>query len=149
MWLTRMQFTVRSMMIAVACSAVALAYVGTGTTKLGCGSASVLLTFHVVDDVDGRPIDGAKIDLIRDYSLPPTATTFTGPVGSARVGCQVGCTSYSGPFFRRFRCLSYGDAVQVHAEGYQPVDELVRKYTSDLAYHSSSVPPPIVIRLKR
>ena len=48
MRLPRVRFTLRQMMFAVAGSGVALACIGMGSTKLGCGSASVLLTFHVV-----------------------------------------------------------------------------------------------------
>jgi hypothetical protein len=39
--------------------------------------------------------------------------------------------------------------VQVQADGYRSVDQLLHEYTSDAAYHNSSVPPPNVIRLKR
>jgi hypothetical protein len=145
----RVRFTVRQMMVAVAGSAVALAYLGTGSTRLGCGSASVLLTFHVVDDQDGRPIAGARIALTWDYSGPPAASVISGIDGLARVRYDVGATWYSGPFFREYRCLSYGEAVQVQADGYRSVDQLLHEYTSDAAYHNSSVPPPIVIRLKR
>jgi hypothetical protein len=145
----RVRFTMRQMMVAVAGSAVALAYLGTGSTRLGCGSASVLLTFHVVDDRDGRPIAGARIELIRDYSGPPAASAISGIDGSARVRCDVGATWYSGPFLRQYRCLHYGEAVQVQSDGYRLVDQLLHEYTSDPAYHNLSVPPPIVIRLMR
>jgi hypothetical protein len=144
----RLQFTVRRTMVAVAVCAVALAYVGTGSTRLGCGRASVPLTFHVVDDLDDRPIAGAEIALIRDYSAPPAAKVKSGIDGSVQVRCEVGATWYSGPYFREYRCLNYGDAVQVQADGYQLVDQLLRKYTRGPAYNSP-VPPPIVIRLKR
>jgi 5-hydroxyisourate hydrolase-like protein (transthyretin family) len=136
-------------MVAVAGSAVALAYLGTGSTKLGCGRATVLLTFHVLNVLDGRPVAGAKIALIRDYSGPPAPSVISGVDGSAQVRCDVGATWYSGPFFREYRCLYYGDAVEVQAQGYRSVEQLLREYTNDPAYHNSSVPPPIVIRLKR
>jgi 5-hydroxyisourate hydrolase-like protein (transthyretin family) len=145
----RVRFTVRSMMVAVACSAVTLAYLGTGSTKLGCGSASVLLTFHVVDDLDGRPVARARVELIRDYTAPPTASAITETDGCVRVGCNVGATSSSGSFFRQYRCLHYGEAVQVQAEGYESVDKLLREYTTSPDYHNLSVPPPIMIRLRR
>jgi hypothetical protein len=149
MWLPRARFTLRGMMVAVACSAVALAYLGTGSTKLGCGMTSVWLTFRVVDDWDDQPIAGARIELIQDYSVPPPASTTTGFDGSARVSCPVGCTWYSGPFFRPYRCLHFGEALQIQATGYQPVDQLLKEYTRSPAYHDLAVPPPIPIRLKR
>jgi hypothetical protein len=147
-WHPRVQFTVRSMMVAVAGSAVALAYLATGSTKLGCGTASVRLTFHVVDDLDGKPVTGARFKLIWDDSAPPTASTIIGADGTAQANCNAGATWYSGPFFREYRCLHFRETVQVRAEGYQPVDQLLREYTTDLAYHNQSVPPPIIIRLK-
>jgi hypothetical protein len=149
MWLPRVRFTLRSMMVAVAGSAVALAYLGTGSTKLGCGETSVWLTFRVVDDRDSRPIAGATIELIQDYSAPPTASKMTGADGSARLRCRAGCTWYSGPFFRPFRRLYFGEALQIQSEGYQSVDQLLKEYTGSPAYHDSASPPPISIRLKR
>jgi hypothetical protein len=94
MWL-RVRFTVRSLMIAVAASAVALAYLGTGSTRLGCGSASVVLTFHIVDDLDDRPVAGARLELIRDYSVPPVTSAITGTDGCVQVACSVGATWYT------------------------------------------------------
>jgi hypothetical protein len=73
MRLPRVRFTIRGMMVAVAGSSVALAYLGAGSTKLGCGETSVRQTFRVMDDRDGRRIDGARFELIPDYSAPPTA----------------------------------------------------------------------------
>jgi hypothetical protein len=149
-WLPRLRFTVRTMMLAVACTALALSYIGTGTTKLGCGHANVLLRFRVIDDLDGRPVGGANVRLIRDYGAPPLARTMTGTDGLApAVSYRAGATWYSGPFFRHYRCLSFGDAVQVEAEGYRSTDEILQDYTRPSDYHNLSVPPPIVIRLKR
>ena len=149
MRLSRPRFTIRGLMIAVAGSAVALPYVGTGSTKLGCGMTSVWLTFHVVDDVDGRPIAGARIELIQGYSVSPIASTMTGYDGSARVSCRAGCTSYRGPFFRSYRVLFFGDLLQIQANGYESVGQLLKEYTKSPAYHDAAVPPPISIRLKR
>jgi hypothetical protein len=149
MTLPRLRFTSRGMMIAVAVSAVALAYVGTGSTKLGCGETSVWLTFHVVDDVDGRPITGARITFIKGYSVSPIASTMTGDDGSARVSCRAGCTSYRGPFFRSYRYLYFGEALQIEADGYQSVHRSLKEYTSSPACHDPAARPPIPIRLKR
>ena len=143
------RFTIRRLMIAVAGSAVALAYVGTGSTKLGCGETTVWLRFHVMDDVNGRPIPGARVELIQEYGASPIASTLTGYDGSASVSCRAGCTSYSGPFFRRYRRLFFGEALQIRADGYQPVDQLLREYVRSPAYHDSALPSPIPIRLKR
>ena len=143
------RFTIRRMMIAVAGSAVAFAYLGTGSTKLGCGETSVWLTFHVMDDVNGRPIAGARIQLIQEYGASPIASTMTGYDGSAGVSCRAGCTSYSGPFFRTYRRLYFLEALQIQADGYQPVDQLLQEYTRSPAYHDSALPSPIPIRLKR
>jgi hypothetical protein len=61
MRLPGVRFTVRRMMVAVAIVAVALAYLGTGTTRLGCGETDVLLSFQVIDDLDGRPVSRASM----------------------------------------------------------------------------------------
>jgi hypothetical protein len=148
MRMPRPRFTVRQMMIAVAGSAVALAYVGTGSTKLGCGETSVRLTFHIVDDRDGRAIAGAKVELIDDYSAPPTASTLTGSDGCASLTCRAGCTWYSGPFFRPYRHLFFVDALQIHAKGYLSVDQLLKERTGSPALYDSAAPPPIQVRLK-
>ncbi len=74
---------------------------------------------------------------------------MTGADGSGRVSCRAGCTWYSGPFFRPYRRLYFGEALQIQAKGYQSVDELLKDYTRSPAYHDSAVPPPIPIRLKR
>jgi hypothetical protein len=137
------------MMVAVAGGAVALAYLGTGSTKIGCGETRVPLTFRVMDDRDGRPIAGAKIELIDDYSAPPTASTMTGSDGSASLTCRAGCTWYSGPFFRPYRRLYFVEALQIHAMRYQAVDQLLKEYTRSPDFQDSAVPPPIQIRLKR
>jgi hypothetical protein len=149
MWFPRVQFSIRGMIVAVAGSAVVLAYLGTGSAKLGCGETSVRLTFHVVDDRDGRPIAGARIELIQDYSAPPTASTMTGSDGSASLTCRAGCTWYSGPFFRPYRRLFFVEALQIQAEGYRSVDRLLKEHTGSPALHDSAVPLPIPIRLKR
>jgi hypothetical protein len=149
MRLPRVRFTIRGMMVAVAAGAVALAYLGTGSTKLGCGETSVRLTFRVMDDRDGRPIAGARIELIPDYSVPPTASTMTGSDGSASLTCRAGCTWYSGPFFRPYRRLYFVEALQIQVRGYQSVDELLKEHTGSPAFQDSAVPPPIQIRLKR
>ena len=149
MTLPQLRFSIRGLMIAVAGSAIALAYLGTGSTKLGCGETSVWLTFHVVDDRDGRPIAGARITFIKGYSVSPISSTMTGYDGSARVSCRAGCTSYRGPFFRSYRYLYFGAALQIEADGYQSADRLLKEYTSSPAYHDPAAPPPIPIRLKR
>ncbi len=136
-------------MFTVAVVAVAMAYLGTGSTKLGCGSARVLLTFHVVDDEDESPVPYAAVGLYRDWTAPATASTTTVTEGSGQVGWQTGATWYSGPFFRQYRCLYYGDGLRITADGYEPVEALLKQYTSDLAYHNTSAPPPILVRLKR
>jgi hypothetical protein len=150
MWLPRLRFTVRTMMLAVACTALVLSYIGTGTTRLGCGDVNVLLRFRVIDDLDGRPVAGASVRLIREYGAPPLASTITGTDGLApAVSTRAGATWYSGPFFRQYRCLSFGDTIQVEAEGYRSIDEMLHEYTTSSVYHNAYAPPPIVIRLKR
>ena len=150
MRLPRVQFTVRQMMIAVAGSAFVLAYIGTGTSKLGCGSASVRLTFHVLDGRNGRPIAGATIQYGQFRSYPSAMSSVsTGADGSASAIIETGATTYSGPFFRRYRCLNYGEELQVEARGYRPVSNSLRVYAMSPDYHNSPTPPPIVIRLQR
>ncbi len=135
--------------MAVAGAAVMLAYVGTGSTKLGCGSATVNLTFHLVDDHDGKPIAGAKVELYRDLSAPPIVSAITGPDGHAAIPCTTGCTSYSGPFFRTYRCLDFGEGLRIEAPGYKSVDGLLRDYTSYPLHHNTPAPPAIVVRMER
>jgi hypothetical protein len=137
------------MIAAVALVAVGLAYLGTGYTRLGCGSASVVLTFRVVDDADARPIGGARIELLEDFSAPPAASATTGSDGLACVRSEFGATWYSGPFFREYRCVSYSDQLQVRADGYEAIDEPLRNFTKYPHYHNSPSPQPIVLRLKR
>ena len=142
------RFTIRKLTMTVAGSAVALAYVGTGSTKLGCSETTVWITFHVVNDEDGRPIPGARVELIQGYGASPIPTKKTGYDGSARVSCRAGYTSYPGPFFRTYRRLYFGEALQIQADGYQPVDLLLKEYVRSPAYHDSALPSPFPIRLK-
>lgn len=148
MWPPRFRFTIRRMMVAVAVVALTLTYLGSGSTKLGCGSASVLLTFQVVDDRDGRPVAGASVKLFQEWPAPLTPNAITGADGSTQTVCKTGATWYSGPFFRKYRSLSFGDALLIEAKGYQSVQTLVREYVRDPVYHNSTVPPPIQVRLK-
>jgi hypothetical protein len=145
----RFRFSVKRMMVVVAGVALMLAYLANGSTKLGCGSITVNLTFQLVDDRNGKPIAGAKVELWNDLSAPPTASVVTGTDGYARAACTAGCTSYSGPFFRQYRCLSFGEGLRIGAPGYQPVDALIRDYATDLAFHNTPSPPPIMVRMKR
>jgi hypothetical protein len=149
MGLPRVRLTVRRSMLVVAVVAVALTYIGRGSTRLGCGSVNVLLSFRVVDDQDGSPVPGALIGLFRDYSGPPAASATTGADGSARVAWQTGATWYSGPFFLEYRCLSYAEGLRAAAPGYRPVEALLRDFTSYPAHHATPTPPPILVRLKR
>jgi hypothetical protein len=136
-------------MLVVAVFAVALTYLGRGSTRLGCGSVNVLLSFQVVDDEDGGPVSGASIGLFRDWSGPTAASATTGVDGSATLTWQTGATWYSGPFFREYRCLSYAEGLRVAAPGYRPVEALLRDFTSYPAHHATPTLPPIVVRLKR
>jgi 5-hydroxyisourate hydrolase-like protein (transthyretin family) len=145
----RLQFSVRNMMLGVGGVALALAYLGAGSTKLGCGSATVRLRFQIVNEHDGQPIAGARIELFRDLSAPPMARVSTEADGRAVATCQTGCTSYSGPFFRKYRCLNYGEGLRVEASGFQSVETVLREYTTYPEHHNSSAPPPITVRLKR
>ncbi len=65
------------------------------------------------------------------------------------MSCNAGATWYSGPFFRSYRCLHYGEALVIQADGYCPVDRLLVDFTNSSDYHNLPVPPPIMIRLKR
>lgn len=145
----RFRFSVKRMMVAVAGVALMLAYLAHGSTKLGCGSITVNLAFQLVDDRNGKPIAGARVELWTDLSAPPTASVVTGNHGYARAACTAGCTSYTGPFFRRYRRLSFADGLRIEAPGYQPVDALIRDYMTDPAFHNMPSPPPIVVRMKR
>src|SRR3954452_5706489 len=119
MRLPHVRLTLRRMMAGVALAAVVLSYVGTGSTRLGCGSVNVLLTFKVVDDRDGSTIPGASVGLFSDWSGPPATGATTGNDGLARVSLQTGATWYSGPYFREYRCLSYTEGLRVGAPGYR------------------------------
>ena len=145
---TRFRFSVKRMMAAIAGVALSLAYLANGSTKLGCGSATVRLTFHVVDDRNGQPIGGAKVEFGEDLSAP-MASIVTGTDGKASFACKIGCTSYSGPFFRQYRYLSYGEGMRVEAKGHQTVEAVVRDYTTYPAFHNTPSPPPILVRMKR
>src|SRR4051812_32065463 len=115
------RFMLRYMMIVVAVVAVALDYLGTGSTRLGCGSVRVVLTFRVVDARDDSSVSGPSIGLYQDWSGSPTARATTGADGSARAVLKSGATWYSGPFYRRYRCLSYTEGLRGTAVGYRPV----------------------------
>jgi hypothetical protein len=149
MRLPYLRFTLRRSMLVVAVVAVALTYIGRGSTRLGCGAVNVLLTFRLVDDQNGRPIPGATIGLFLDWPGAPAASATTGADGSARVAWKTGATWYRGPFFREYRCLSYVEGLRVAAPGYRPVEALLRDFTSYPAHHATPTPPPIVVRLKR
>ena len=144
----RFQLSVRRMMVAVVAVALTFTDLAIGSTRLGCGSVTVYLTFHVVDDRTERPIAGAEIELWPDLSAPMVSVP-TGLDGSAWASCRAGCTSYSGPFYRQYRRLHYGDGLRVKALGYQPVNALLRDYTTLPAYHDMPLTPSIVVRMKR
>lgn len=97
----RLRLSLRAMTVCVALFAVALPYLCSGPTRLGCGSANVLVSFRVVDDLDGRAIPDASIELFQEMDAPPTASLITESGGLAQAGCKPGATLYSGPFFIR------------------------------------------------
>jgi hypothetical protein len=87
--------------------------------------------------------------LFHDLSAPPLVEVCTEADGEAVAVCRPGCTWYSGPFFREYRCLTYSEGLRVEAPGYQSVDSLLQDYTKYPDHHNTSTPPPILVRLKR
>jgi hypothetical protein len=143
------RFTVRGMMFAVALVASVMGLLATHHSKLGCGHASVPLVFHLVDDGDGRPVVGAKVELISVSGDPPTVIV-TGRDGSAGAVCEAGSTSYRGPFLRPYRTFFYSDSLRVGADGYQPIAGMLMDFMTDPAFRTNrTAHPPILIRMKR
>ena len=147
MRLTAVRFSVQSMMIAVGGVALVFAYLATYEARLGCGHTNAILVFRVVDDRDGRPIPGAKIDLITETTGPPYASATTGPNGLVEMSCDVGSTSYKRPFLSSYRHLSPYYGLSIEADGCEKVDDVVRgwKYVGP----GTPVSPTVMIRLKQ
>jgi hypothetical protein len=138
------------MMMAIAGIATALACLATHHSKIGCGHSRLPLTFNVVDERDGRPVVGAKFELITDYGRPPDVSEISGNNGSVATIVEAGHTSYRGPFFRRYRVFSYCYALRIEAEGYQREEGMLMDYMKNPVYRSDRVPhPSIAIKLKR
>jgi hypothetical protein len=148
MQLTAFRFSVRSMMLAVGGAALVLAYLGSYHAKNGCGYTNALTEFQVVDDQDGRPVAGAKVDLFTDMADPAIASAITGLDGSAEITCLVGSTSYTGSFLRSYRYLSWTYGLRIEANGYQNADEFLHRGWKHVG-QSTPVSPTFVIRLKR
>jgi hypothetical protein len=139
------------MMFAVAGLAVVLAGLATHHSKLGCGQTRLPLSFQIVDDHDGRPVVGAKFELISDLGRPADVSEITGKNGEVETIVEAGTTTFHGPFFRRYRVIYVASyAVRIQTEGYERVEEMLREYMKDPAYHSDRTSyPPIIVRLKR
>jgi hypothetical protein len=139
------------MMIVVAGLATVLAGLATHHSRVGCGHSHLPLSFQIVDDRDGRPVVGAKIELISDFGRPPDVSEITGKIGELETIVGAGHTTYNGPFLRRYRVI-YVDsyALRIEAEGYERLEAMLSEYMKDPAYHSDRTPhPPVVVRLKR
>lgn len=144
----RFRFSVRRMIVVVAGAALTLAILANYSTWEGYGITTVHLTFHIVDDRNGRPIADSKV-VVEDMMLTPMMSIITGADGSASADCQIRCTTHGGGLFLRSRRLSYPSGLRVEALGYQPVDARLWDYTTDPAYQNTLSPPPIVVRMKR
>ncbi|WP_435011516.1 hypothetical protein P12x_002829 [Tundrisphaera lichenicola] len=147
-----MRFTVRRMMVAVAFVASVMGlFITTPAWVTNCGrhgDASVPLVFHAVDDRDGRPVVGAKVEMPDEMGSP--SIVMTEADGSARTACQARFTMNRNPFVRPYRVFTYWDQLRVRADGYQPVEGMLRDFMTDPAFRTDrTAHPPILIRMKR
>ncbi len=150
---TRMQFTVRAMLAAVAAASLASFAIALvlrqpiGVLTRFHGGRAVPIKFVVVDADTRAPVPRARI------TLSDRATHHdleSGPDGRASLTFRAG---------HQERIYLFGDTVytvhysnwelELEAEGYDPVKENLSDRRADASYSSTAVPPPIVIQIKR
>ena len=165
-----MRIQLRFALLLILVIAVALALIsncGKEKTAVEVGHVDIPLEFVVIDDTSEKPIAGASIRLQDpDYSgLPPesphTLEALSGLDGRYRVNLMGlmysarSSVSEDGRFLRRLsRWVRYPNwELSVSVDGYQEFSlsyqEFQKKYTGNCQYHENTVPPPIVIRLRR
>ena len=150
---TRVQFTVRGMMLAVAvaslaCFALSLLLrqpIG-AITRFHAGRV-VPITFVVVDANTRAPVPRAKLALSGQRTRHDLET---GPDGRASLTFQPGCDE---PYY-----LLQGLVYTVHysnwqleleAGGYDRVANKLSDFRADTSYADTAVPPPIVIQITK
>jgi hypothetical protein len=136
------------MMLAVGGASLVLASAANFHVSRACGHTNALVEFQVIDDQDGQPVPGAKIDLISDLSGPPEVSAVTGSDGSAEISCKVGSSWYKGPFFQSYQILNFGSSIHIDVDGYQSPDEFFHRGWRHKG-KATPVAPPVLIRLKR
>ncbi len=143
MRLSRVRFTVRRMIVALAASATLLAFESC-SDRVWSGHASVPLEFLILDAPTGRPIAGASVWL---GEVQPEYAASTGPDGRAKFVVLAHTAGRSSQLGSSTRSVDYEWALSVSVEGYEDVYEALKDHTRGPRYHSGEVPPPIVIRL--
>jgi hypothetical protein len=107
-------------------------------------SASVPLEFLILDSSTGRPINGASIRLAEG---DPEYRTTTGTDGRATLVIRA-ATAGRSSVFRSTRSVNYGHwSLAIAANGYNGLNDDLKRHTLGPRYHSDAVPALIVIRL--
>lgn len=112
------------------------------------GHTTVPLELIVVDAETSEPVSGSLVQL--KEGSPEYAAPVTGKDGRTRFIIETMCGGRSS-ILRETRSVNYGFwEARVEANGYKTFSDALNNLTRDRRYHDeNSVPPPIVIRLRR
>jgi hypothetical protein len=154
MRLPRVRFTVRSVMAAVALSAVVLWMIEwaprlTVTLIDDFIPATVRVDFRVVDDVSGEPIAVASVHIPEPRRPQPPLRATTGADGRATIRFDTWASEGHNPVGGVYRKVSYHAEVRASADGYRPVRFMMSDLAAGRPYDYEAAPPPFVIRLRR
>ena len=142
----QLQFTVLSLMVAVAVlSVVTAVLIRLSPEAAWVGFASIPLEFVILDAPTGQPLEGASVRLIEST---PEYDAITAADGRAKFVIHAMITGRSS-LVRDTRSVKYAWTLSVTCDGHQGINQNLREITQGPRYHSDPAPPPIVIRLTR
>jgi hypothetical protein len=132
--------------VGLACFAEDRVFVGYVTQCYG--GRMVPTEFVVFDAATGSPVPGAKLTLSGRGTHHHDVET--GPDGRAFLAFQPGCEVRIYLLRGLVYTVYYSNwELGIEAGGYDPVREKLSSYRADTSYPHDSVPPPIVIQIKR
>jgi hypothetical protein len=148
---SRVQFTVRGMMIAVAVVAFACFFhehLLVGYVTQCYGGRIVPIEFLVIDAETGAPVPHSKLTLSgrgsQNHSLK------TGPDGRALLTFQTGCEERTYLLWGNLYTVHYSNwKLGIEAQGYESIQAKLDSYRRDTRYPGDAVPPPIPIRIRK
>ncbi len=143
--------SMRGLLLLPIIAATGILYLDLITNAIADGGRDCVAEIHAVDDVDGKPIAGAKIRLFHFDNLPPKTDRkfLAGSDGKCSFPHKLNLTR-NGGIIRGQYFVGYGICeVEVSATGFEKRVFSLNDVRIDSKYYSRDPLPPVVVRLSR